>query len=509
MIFTTALAIRADETGKAMASSRYRHRAIVADPLFVLPWQLGAEPFVVGAVACGRQTGAFNLHVPGYPLNRTLHYRALLDFAHQFNAAFEAPAYGEVEECDRGGGRLLEVPLTLPQVIVPNGEAIALLKRLGRRLAYLPTAGTETPADPALVRLGRHLQWLARHARTPGQQIILPLSQLLHEHYVVAMSDLEMKSLAALNAWIARPNGLHGFEEAKLAEGLSVGPVPDPRDGQRIREHMGAFNAGRDGRRDQATVNRHITGLRNQYREMTAPAWGLMLQVTERERGRKEAPSVPRRERLDRVHFAEHLAWMNDQAGQGRRRTRATPLQAIKDKHVLETTADLLLAEETTDDPLRMAPYLLTHKAFAGVIVEIHLDRRETAKLRAMRRPLIRIATNEMCTTPVGTKVWWATEPEGKEWIVRNVTPAGAGSHVELVLQTSNAPKCGMPGIGDRVCFSTFSTGQDYFRSLPATIPWTHRLPTETSIAEPLDVAGDGDRYADQIERAHLGGKAA
>jgi hypothetical protein len=508
VIFTTELAILANETGEAMPKSLYRHRAITPDPLIVLPWQLGAEPYVVAAVAIGRQHGPFNLYVPGYPLNRTLLYSSLLGFAHQFNAAFEAPAAGPVDELERGAD-VLEVPRTLPQVIVPNAEGLALLGRIGRRLAYLPTTGTVTPADPALVRLGRHLQWLARYARTPGQQLILPLSQLLIDHYIVAMSELEMRSLSAMNAWIARPNGMHGYEEAKRAEDVSVGPVPDPDDGVRLYELMTAFNRARAGHTDSATVARYIRGLERQYHAMTVPAWNLMLQVTGRERLRQQAPSVDRREYLDRVRFAEHLAWMNDPNGQGRRRTRPTPIQAIKDKHLLESTTELLLAEEATDDALRMAPFLLTDKAFAGEVIANNLDRKETPKKLAVRRPLIVVATDEMCLTPVGTEVWWSAEPDGKQWIVHNVTPVGAGSRVEIILQTSNDPKRGMPTLGDRVCFSTFSTGADRPRTLPSTIPWTHRPPAELAVAEALDATSDGDRYADQFELTNVGGRAA
>ena len=109
--------------------------------------------------------GPDELCVPGFPINRDLLFRALQPFAEAFNAYFELP-YEQREEVTRGT-RTIERATTIPQLVVPNVATVALLGRLGRRLAYLPTDG-ERPADPALVRLGRHLASSRRRAQFPA-----------------------------------------------------------------------------------------------------------------------------------------------------------------------------------------------------------------------------------------------------------------------------------------------------------------------------------------------------
>jgi hypothetical protein len=124
------------------------------------------------------------------------------------NGASRARSAGKALE---ESNRTLEIPLHLPQILVPKIQTIDLIGRLGRRLAYLNTDTREgkTPADPILVQLGRHFQGIARHAHMPWQQLILPLSELLATHEATAMIRFEAQSLPALNAWIDPPPALH------------------------------------------------------------------------------------------------------------------------------------------------------------------------------------------------------------------------------------------------------------------------------------------------------------
>src|SRR6185437_5160346 len=131
----------------------------------------GTEPYSVGSIAIGRMSSDFELSVPGYPLDRVLLFASLTGAAKAFCAAFESYAAGACEDIEHFGASLA-VPLELPQIVVANGETLALLGRLGRRLAYLPTDG-DNPADPALPRWGRHLMWLVEHAQLPGQQLVV------------------------------------------------------------------------------------------------------------------------------------------------------------------------------------------------------------------------------------------------------------------------------------------------------------------------------------------------
>jgi hypothetical protein len=493
MTIQALLAARAHKVGRAQPSALMRHRALSVDPLCIVAWQLGSEPYSVGAIAIGTKRSGFQLFVPGYPLDRHLLFASLLDFARVFCAAFEAFARGPTESVEHMGERLL-IPQRLPQIVVANAETIALLGRLGRRLAYLPVDG-EDAADPLLPRLGRHLMWLIEHAQLPGQQIIVSLADLLAQHYVTATSLLEMQSLAAADAWIAPPAGIHGFHAAEVAETAAVGPVLRPEDAREVYALMTTLNEQRRGSKDPAHVSQLAQPLRRLYERMVQQSWNLIWRVLDRECAKPEAPSVARRAREDRIEYASHLIWMNG-AAQGRRKTRMTPRSAAMHLNRMEVANALLLAEEAIDDPLRMAPHLLAGRATAGVVTRVDADRRELVNSRNCRRPAVTLRTNEPCMIPTGADLWWTRTPQGREWRVDRVSPrADGGSDVTLVLQTNRMPGPGLPARGTRVCFSEFNTLQPYQLFLPTTVPWTHKA-AETE-SDDLEASGDsGGRAA-------------
>ena len=473
MSFNALLAARAHKEGRAQPTALFRHRALAKNPLCIVAWQLGAEPYSVGALAIGTQASGFKLFVPGYPLDRDLLFAELVRFASEFCPALEAYAAGPCEEVLHFGTKLA-VPKELPQIVVANTETIGLLGRLGRRLAYLPTTGPN-PANPLLPRLGRHLMWISQHAQQPGQQLILSATDLLTTHYAPAMSALETRSLAAMNAWIEPPGGVHGFRAAELAESHVVGPVPSPKDGQAVHELMQTFNQRRAGSKDSALVRKAAEPLRKLYKGMVDDTWSLIWEVVDHERAKPEAASVARRCREDRIAYAGHLQWMVGPA-EGRRKTRMTSRGAAMRLDGLERAKTILVAEEAIDDPLRMAPHLLAGKAFAGEIIGRDELRREVINGRNCLRPSITVRTQEPCTMPLGTDVWWTTMPGGKEWLVSDVVAAGGGSNVTLILQTNRVPAVGLPIIGSRACFSQFNTRPGYELYLPEKAPWTHRI---------------------------------
>lgn len=489
MSFPALLAARAHDTGRAQPTALFRHRAIAPDPIGVVAWQVGTEPYSVGSIAIGRMSSGFAMSVPGYPLDRVLLFASLTGAAKAFCTALESYATGPCEEVEHYG-QTLAVPLVLPQIVVANGETLALLARLGRRLAYLPTDG-DNPADPALPRWGRHLMWLAEHAQFPGQQLVVCLTDLLGRHYATAASALEMRSLPALNAWIEPPADVHGFRAAEMAERTPIGPAPSPDDAQKIFALMKAVNEARKGSTDYDYVQKLAKPLRARYGDLTHTTWDLMRQVLDRERAKPEAASVGRRAREDRIAYAAHMNWMSGPS-EGRRRTRMTPRRAAMRLHELENANTRLVAEEAIDDPLRMAPHLLVGKAVAGTVIECDANRRELVNGRRNRRVRVVLRTDEPCTLPLGTEVWWTRAAAEREWIVASAAAAGAGSHVALVLQTSVLPKSGLPAVGQRACFSLFNTRPGYELLLPAQTPWTHRTPAPPD-TQPLDDANDAE----------------
>lgn len=484
MTYEAMLTARAHESGAAVPTALLRHRALARSPLCIVAWQLGAEPYAVGAIALGRQRSGYELFVPGYPINRDLLFASLTNFATVFCRAFEAPSTGTCETEEHFGSPL-QVPTVLPQILVANPETINLLGRLGRRLAYLPTTG-EQPVAPVLVRMGRHLMWLADHASMPGQQVILSVTDLLASHYATGMSAYESTSLASLDAWIAPPNGMHGFEAAEDAERHAVGPVPDPRDGEKIHDAMGKFNAARAGNTNRDVVHRLSRPLRILYDGMVRDTWNLIWKAIDRERAaHREAPSVERRAHADRVAYASHMAWMAGPA-EGRRKTRMTPRAAAMRLNEYERAQRLLEAEEAIDDPLRMAPVLLAGDAIAGDVIDCDPNRKERIKSRNCKRPSVTLRSQEPCALPVGTELWWTRAARAREWVIERVVPTGEGAEVTLVLQTNHQLEAGLPRIGRRACFSKLNTRDSYEVHLPFEVPWTHRV-AETPAATALE----------------------
>ena len=53
MSFEAMLAARAHREGRAQRTAQLRHREIVAKPLGIVAWQLGAEPYTVAALGAG------------------------------------------------------------------------------------------------------------------------------------------------------------------------------------------------------------------------------------------------------------------------------------------------------------------------------------------------------------------------------------------------------------------------------------------------------------------------
>jgi hypothetical protein len=472
MSFEAMIAARAHKEGLAQRTALFRHRAIEKEPLCIVAWQLGAEPYSVGAIALGTQASGYDLFVPGYPLDRVLLFAELTRFAYKFCPAFEAYLRGPCEAVSYYGADL-RVPKRLPQIVVANTETIGLIGRLGRRLAYLPTSG-ERAADLLLPRLGRHFMWLAEHSLLPGQQVISSATDLLATHYATAMSSYEVGSLAALDAWIDPGRGRHGFLAAESAERQAVGPTPDPVDGERVYELMMRFNEARAGSKDASVLAKHIGPLRALYADLVEDTWQLIWRTIDRERSLPEAASVARRAREDRIAYASHMSWLTGPA-EGRRKARLTARLAAMRLNELERSHATVLAEEAIDDPLRMVPVLLAGQAIAGEVLQCDETRRELINNRYCKRPSVVLRTNEPCVVPLGTELWWTASPAGREWIVAEVKAVGASAKVTLILQTNRAQDAGLPRIGQRACFSQLNTLGAYEVHLPRETPWTHK----------------------------------
>jgi hypothetical protein len=474
------LAARSFRDGRANRTAMFRHRHLINSPIALVFWQLGAEPFSAAAVGFGSTRSDLDLIVAGDPRNRDLAFAALLRVARWFNPRFELAAANR-DSVQRGSFSATR-SISAPQILVANQTTVEMIGRLGRRLAYLRPDGAQ-PAPVELIRFGQHLLFLSRHSRIPGQQIVIPLDELVRTHWSTSQSDFERASLAALNAYIDT-TGVHGFYAAAEREREAVGPVPDGDDDVTVEPLVTEFNRLRGNSTEPAAIRSLLQPIEQHYSRLVTRTWNLMWECYQREIAFPEAPSVSRRWDADRDAYTRHMDWI---AISGRRRTRDTPRQAALLLSQLEESKALLEAEEACDDPLRMIPYLLEGKAVQGQVVSLDPEHREPGPRRVVRRPLVTILSQDPCFMPVGKQLWWTRSAAGQSYEIHQVSSGPDGqATVTLKLSTSTRGIL-MPGLGEHACFSIHTTSSPWRINLPEGEPWTHHPSVPPVAPAPLE----------------------
>jgi hypothetical protein len=471
-----ALAARAFRDGHALRKAELRHRHLAGAPIAIVFYQLGAEPFSAAAIGFGCSQRDLTTVVAGEPRNRDLAFAALQDFAGWFNPRFEA--FAAVRDSLTKGNWQQTRARNAPQVIVVNGATVEMIGRLGRRLAYLPTDGPN-PAAPELVRLGQHFLFLHRHSGTPGQQLVVGMTNLLNAHWVTPQSPMERQSLAALNAYIEPPHGVHGYNAASTAERFAIGPLPGGEDDQKLEPLVEEFNSRRRGDTTPAVVTPLLAPIRAHYAPLIERTWGLLWTCRDREADWTEAPSVDRRWDEDRQAYTDHIDWT---IKVGRRRTRQTPRQAAMLMRRLEEAGALVEAEEACDDRLLIIPDLMDGKAIQGRVLRVDESHREIANVRSVSRPLVTISSSDLCLMPQGKELWWTRHPSAPPFVIVDIRggPRG-GSLITLKLTTGSRTQ--LPQIGEEACFSVHTTRTHWSSNLPPSTPWTHRPPNPSAPA--------------------------
>ena len=492
------LTARVYQSGRAVRRTSLRHTHLAERPLGIVVWRLGGERFRAAAVAWGPVGGEYKLAVAGEPRNRDLYFAALTPFANDLCAHISRAA--AVTEDYKQGTWVQHIPVDPTQLVVANMATVNALGLLGRYLAYLSDRNGQTP-DPNLVEAGKHLRFYARHSRTPGQALIVPLDRMVAEHWATLHSPLEQANLAALDAQIAPPRGLNAFEAGTQAErDTDVGPEPPERVDRKTMDLLEVFNQARNGSADPAVVKRLIGPLETHYRKLVDPVWKLIGRVHAREAALPAAPSTVRRYREDRVAFGRHIDWTVNQGG--RYRTTDTPRQAATTLRNLEEAQRRLHAEMALDDPACMVPYLLDGKAIEGTVSNIDIHHRERPNIRAVSRPRITVDTDDPMIVPDGKSLWWAAN-DSNEWKVISTASYGSGTRVLLQLDAPYAAER-VPLLRSRVVYSELHAEPiGYNRSLPQNPPWCHQPDTPPPTPAAID-GGDAETPPAPIDGATL-----
>jgi hypothetical protein len=479
------LSARVHETGHALRRTTLRHTHLNDEPFAICMWRLGGERFRAAAIAWGPISSPPKIAVAGDPRNRDLYFNALLAFARDLCTGLDT-ATAKRERSDNQWDD--NTPVHSLQLVVPNRATVTALGLLGRYLAYLTDRGGAAP-DPALVLAGKHVRFYTKHARVPGQSLIVPLDRLVADHWATLQSPLETANLAALDAQIEPQRGVHAFVAANQVERLiTVGPEPTEAVDRRTSTLLDEFNEKRAGSTDPRVVRKHIRPLQEHYRSLIDPVWELMQRTLAREQELPPAPTVERRHREDRRELRWHLEWMEQG---GRYRTRDTARMAAMKLRRLEQAQELYEAERALDDPACMVPYLLDGEAIEGTVAFIDRDRTEQGPKKLVNRPLIRVESVDSVVMPYGKHLWWTATADDQPWRVHAIAPQGNGCTVELVLEAPATDKR-MPSQGATVTFSVLKTKKPIPPyKMPTTPPWTHTPPAEPPV-EPIDL-GDAE----------------
>jgi hypothetical protein len=464
----TLAAVEAFQAGRAQRTAMACHRRLHEKPLMICAFQLGGEPFSVNTIAWGTKPARMRMAVIGDARNRDLLFDGLLPFCRDFNAFFEAP-FAHAYTVTGRGGRERTVVDDAPQIVVPNAETGRLLGRLGRRMRFLDLGAQ--PVDPALVTCGSHLAFLGEQLPVAGQNLVIDLVSLLQEHWAFALNSVERANLAALDAFIDPPAGLHGHEAAAREELDPIGPRPDADQDGRAEQIITVFNARRARSTDPAVVKPLLAPVKRHYEPLLRRTWAMAWRRLDGERALPTARFVSDREAGDRDAYAFHM----DGVGRGiRRRARRTIAQAIERVRDLESRQSAYLAQVALDDPLKMVDVLARGEAIIGRVSSEDPHHQVQGPKNMVCRPLVDVDLDGECPLEPGDQVVWDQAPGGT-WTIEDITPLQrGGERARLRLENPNSPR---PAVGDLSCFAALSPSRHYSRPPSRTVPWTHQAP--------------------------------
>ena len=533
MTLLTAFArVEAAAAGRARLIRTVRHVHLGRRPLVVIPLQLAGEACAPLAVLLGDDPDKPRLLTVYEPRDRARRFEFAADLAEVILGHLDG--YLPVDDAsdddagdagqdtgfshDRAPAPAPEPLPDAPQLLVPNPNAAAFLRLLGRSTRLRRTDG-EYAVRPTVPLLGRWLTHYAERAEVPGSVLLLPMTTALAEHWATGQSDLEDANLAALLGWIDPAEGLTGQQAARLAEDPvrcpPAGPVTDPTFDNEVLE--GRMQAIRDASQssDAPALARAQAAMDAALHGQLAPTWELMWRAHALLAALPEAAHAERRWKDDRRSFTAQAAWLREGGAPQPRRDSA--VAAAKRLARLEREQQRLAVERAHDDPLVMAEYRLTGEAFAGTVVDADLTRVDTEGKKAKLRPWLIVRTTDAVIVEPGAVLTCPDYPSQAAKVIHVTTASDNGDNDNhddhedrdndndpvgtlVTLELSGgmgralaAPPGTTPGLADVV---TYTTLRDDFQPAPQfpsreETPWTHGgppieyVPTDDDAQEP------------------------
>lgn len=453
------LGLSAIDSRAAVARASKCHVHLTARPFVVVGYHLPGDPGAPIGLLCGTRREQPRTIVVGEPREARLRFDRLANFAMDLNGY--AGQFMQTPAISRRT-RNTHPPVAAPQLVVPNqATAQWLCDVMGRRLRYLRPDG-DRPVHPGLPVTGAHLSFFAGQ-RVPGSSLVLPLTEVLAQHWVTGQMAPLDANLASQLAWITDPSALDQAEQA-----LPAGPVPDPEwETKELSDAIKAYHQlveVHPTRADQPMTRTINDALR--------PAWDACWQALDLLRSLPTAGRTRDRWDEDVYQWTRHAERVR--SGQAYFRKRPKQLQVFRYLTRLERLTAGLSREMALDDPLIMAGHVAAGEALSGEVVAVDVSG---------RRPTVQVRPHLPFPRPIGTELFWhlprAAGPNGPAWptvslILTDLTADG----LAILDVTAGAVRRDrhdrLPRPGQQVVFSPFGPRDYHPDTLPAELPWTH-----------------------------------
>lgn len=457
--YRALMAILGAAEGRARRLAYYRHFHAEREPIFLLFWRPGGEEGRIAAVSWAVGRRPMQIMVAGDARNWDLQAGLLHEFAVSFNPLFESPASVRLPD---GESRMTSS--SAPQFVVPNTTTVTFMHRAAQFAKTLPPA----LRTPEIERMSQHLDFLYEMNGSPGQSLLLVMTEILNFHNAIPLTSPERQSLAAAEATISHTE-IHYSEALTEEERLLFGPLPATADERAIYNKVRDFNLKRVGATDRAMIAPLLKEIEKDYRDLSDESFELLRKSYYREAGYSEAPSVASRWLEDRRRYT----WQVDRVDEGRYfGLEPSPGHAFRWMRRMEGDGDVFAAQSACDDPGLIAEHLASGNAVKGVVVLSDLNHFERPNVRSVRRPRITIKVDaHTLLPPPGQEFWLSAHPQGPAWAVESTDAPRSGARVITFKLTTSGKTIPIPSPGDKACFITFSANRGPLMPLPKRKP--------------------------------------